>query len=166
VVIGDSTQPTYFAAAQYHSQAPRSFASAATGYGTLGYSLPASFGARLARPESPIIALIGDGGLQFTINELATAVEAGIGVAVIVWNNERYEMIAQNFEDAGMAPIACDIYTPDFLAIAKGYGCKALRADNEDALIEALRASSSENVPTLIEVREADFLDTSSGATS
>jgi acetolactate synthase-1/2/3 large subunit len=164
--MGDSTQPAYFAAAQYHPHAPRSFASAATGYGTLGYALPASFGARLARPTAPVIALIGDGGLQFTINELATAVEAGIGVAVVVWNNERYDMIAQNFEAAGMTPIACDIYTPDFLGIARAYGCEAVRVTNEQELAEALRASTDKSVPTLIEVRETDFLTTNGGAVS
>lgn len=157
-VLGDSTQPAYFAAAQYHAPAPRRFASAATGYGTLGYALPAAFGARLALPDTPVIVLIGDGGLQFTINELSTAVEARLSVAVVVWNNERYEMIAQNFASAGMEPIACDIHTPDFLAIARGYGCPAVRASNLEELATALIASSQEDLPTLIEVREEDFL--------
>ena len=155
-LFGDSTQPAYFAAAQYHPARPRRFASAATGYGTLGYALPAAFGSSLA--GVPAIALIGDGGLQFTINELSSAVEAGLGVPVVVWNNQRYEMIAQNFETAGMEPIACDIHTPDFLAIAKGYGCEALRVDNLDELENALRASQGRHVTTLIECRESDFL--------
>lgn len=116
-MIGDSTQPAYFAAAQFHARAARRFASAATGYGTLGFALPAAFGARLAQPALPVIALIGDGGLQFTLNELSSGVEAELSLAIVVWNNRRYEMIAQNFEAAGMEPIACDIHTPDFLAI-------------------------------------------------
>ena len=157
-VMGDSTQPAYFAAAQYHAPSPRRFASAATGYGTLGYALPAAFGARLGLPDTPVIALIGDGGLQFTINELSAAVEARLSVAVIVWNNERYEMIAQNFESANMDPIACDIHTPDFLAIAAGYGCRALRAKSIQELEEALVESMSFEGPTLIEVKEGDFL--------
>ena len=157
-LLGDSTQPAYFAAAQYHAPAPRRFASAATGYGTLGYALPAAFGARLGLPDTPVVALIGDGGLQFTINELSTAVEARLSVAVVVWNNERYEMIAQNFESAGMAPIACDIHTPDFLAIARGYGCEALRVRTLEELAAALSASRQADVPTIIEAREEDFL--------
>lgn len=157
-VLGDSTQPAYFAAAQYHAPAPRRFASAATGYGTLGYALPAAFGARLGLPDTPVVALIGDGGLQFTINELSTAVEARLSVAVVVWNNERYEMIAQNFESAGMVPIACDIHTPDFLAIARGYGCQAVRVRTPEELAAALIASTEVDVPTLIEAREEDFL--------
>jgi len=157
-VLGDSTQPAYFAAAQYDAPAPRRFASAATGYGTLGYALPAAFGAKLALPEVPVIALIGDGGLQFTINELSTAVEAKIPVAVVVWNNQRYEMIAQNFETAGMEPIACDICTPDFLKIAEGYGCPAVRAHNLDDLKTQLQVAQQQDRPTLIEVCEADFI--------
>jgi len=158
VLMADSTQPAYFAAAQYHPPVPRSFASAATGYGTLGYALPAAIGAKLARPGAPVIALIGDGGLQFTLPELASAVEAGVGIAVVVWNNSRYEMIAQNFIDAGMAPIACDPHTPDFVAIARAMGCVAERAANLVQLEQLLRTSAGRSVPTLIELQERDFL--------
>ena len=158
VVIGDSTLPSYAAGAQYHAPAPRHFASAATGFGTLGYALPAAFGAKLAQPDKPVIALIGDGGLQFTINELSTAVEARINVAVVVWNNFRYDMIAQHFENAGMKPIACDIHTPDFLAIAKAYGCESVRAHTIDELMNCLQSSQQFDVPVIIEVQEQDFL--------
>jgi acetolactate synthase-1/2/3 large subunit len=156
--MADSTQPAYFAAAQYQAPLPRRFASAATGYGTLGYALPAAFGACLAMPDTPVVALIGDGGLQFTLNELSTGVEAGLPVAVVVWNNRRYEMIAQNFEAAGMAPIACDIHTPDFLAIARAYGCEAQRVTTIAELEEQLQRSRQCAVPTVIEVLEEDFL--------
>jgi acetolactate synthase-1/2/3 large subunit len=158
VVMGDSTQPAYFAAAQYHAPSPRRFASAATGYGTLGYALPAAMGARLALPDTPVIALIGDGGLQFTVNELSAGVEAQLSIAVLVWNNQRYEMIAQNFESAGMEPIACDIHTPDFLAIAEAYGCRASRVKSIQDLQAALSRSTEFDVPTVIEVREENFL--------
>jgi acetolactate synthase-1/2/3 large subunit len=159
IVIGDSTQPAYFAAHQYHATAPRRFASAATGYGTLGYALPAALGAKLARPDLPVVALHGDGGLQFTLNELSSGVEAGLGVALVVWNNRRYEMIAQNFVAAGMRPIACDIHTPDFLALAAAYGCRAVRVRDRAGLASALREAAAARVPTLIEADERDFLD-------
>jgi acetolactate synthase I/II/III large subunit len=159
IVIGDSTQPAYFAAHQFHATAPRRFASAATGYGTLGYALPAAFGAKLARPDLPVVALLGDGGMQFTLNELSAGVEAGLGVAIVVWNNRRYEMIAQNFVSAGMQPIACDIHTPDFLAIAAAYGCHSLRVRTHAELSAALRAAAQQSLPTLIEAMESDFLD-------
>lgn len=161
ILIGDSTQPAYFAAAQYHTTKPRSFASAGTGYGTLGYALPAAFGAKLGQPDRPVVSLNGDGGIQFTINELATAVEAKIPVAVVIWNNEQYEMIAMNFRDAGMEPIACDIYVPDFHKIAEGYGCPTVRVRNLEEFKAALQQSQDASVPTLIEVMECDFLPSS-----
>ena len=75
IVVGDSTQPVYSANLFYEPEQPRSYFNSSTGYGTLGYALPAALGAKLARSERPVVALIGDGGLQFTMGELATAVE-------------------------------------------------------------------------------------------
>jgi len=158
ILIGDSTQPAYFAASQYNAPAPRSFAAAGTGYGTLGFALPAAFGAKLGQPERPVVAMIGDGGLQFTINELSTAVEAQISVAVIVWNNQCYGEIARNFRDAAMEPIACGIHTPDFLGIAEAYGCHAERVETHDALHKALIAAQKRALPSLIEVPQEKFI--------
>lgn len=157
-LLGDSTQPAYFAADQYFTDRPRRFASAATGYGTLGYALPAAFGAKLALPNNAVVALIGDGGLQFTINELSAGIEAKLGVIILLWNNARYEMIAQNFEAAGMQPMACDIYTPDFLAIASAYGCEATRVESITQLQHALLTHTNASKPVLIEMREQDFI--------
>jgi len=159
VLVGDSTQPAYFAAAQYDAPAPRSFASAATGYGTLGYALPAAFGAKLGQPSRPVIALLGDGGIQFTINELATAVEAKLPVAVIIWNNECYGQIAMNFRYVGLEPIARDIFTPDFIGIARGYGCHTATVRDLAQLESALQTAQTQDVPTIIEVREEDFIE-------
>jgi acetolactate synthase-1/2/3 large subunit len=159
IFIGDSTQPVYFAAGQYHSKSPRTYACSSTGYGTLGYALPASFGAKLGKPDTPVVCMVGDGGLQFTINELSTAVEANIPVAVVIWNNECYEMIAQGFRQAGMEPQACDIYTPNFLKIAEGYGCPSVDVKNIDEFKAALKSSTTQTVPTIIHVREENFID-------
>ena len=158
ILIGDSTQPAYVAATQYDAPSPRSFAAAGTGFGTLGYALPASFGAKLGDPARPVVALVGDGGFQFTINELSTAVEARIPVAVIVWNNFSYGQIASNFRDAGMEPMACDIHTPDFLAVARAYGCHAIKVEDHTALRQALLETLDRNVPSVIEVPESAFL--------
>ena len=158
IVLGDSTQPAYFAAMQYDAPQPRSFAASGTGYGTLGFSLPAAFGAKLANPDRPVVAMIGDGGLQFTINELSTGVEAGLAVAILVWNNQCYGEIARNFRDAGMEPIACHIHTPDFIQIARGYGCHAETVSDHETLSRALRDAQDRNVPSVIELPEGSFL--------
>jgi len=157
-ILGDSTQPTYFAALQYDAPSPRSFAAASTGYGTLGLALPAAIGAKLAAPDRPVVVLVGDGGLQFTINELSTAVEAQVGITIVLWNNHCYGEIAQNFRDAGMDPIGCDIHTPDFIGIAKAYGCHAELVTDHDQLASALRAAQTRNIPSLIELPEERFI--------
>ncbi|RKF16075.1 5-guanidino-2-oxopentanoate decarboxylase [Roseovarius spongiae] len=157
-LVGDSVQPAYAAPDHFHPPAPRSFATAATGFGTLGHALPAAFGAKLGAPDRPIVALLGDGGVQFTINELSTAVQAKLPVAVVIWNNAAYEMIAMNFRDAGMNPIACDPTHPDFAALARSYGCHAERPATLNELKAALVAAQDRDAPTLIEVQEADML--------
>lgn len=158
ILVGDSTQPTYYAAFQYDATAPRSFAAASTGYGTLGFALPAALGARLACPDRPVVALAGDGGFQYTLNELSTAVEAKIPVTVLLWHNHGYGEIASNFRGAGMDPVACDIHSPDFLGLARAYGCGAVRVESHAALESALADARSLDVPTLIELPEEKFL--------
>ncbi len=158
ILIGDSTQPTYYAAFQYDATAPRSFAASSTGYGTLGYALPAAFGAKLGAPDRPVIAFAGDGGFQFTLNELSTAVQAQIPVTVLLWHNHAYGEIASNFRNAGMEPMACDIQSPDFIALAKAYGCAASRVEDHAALASALRDAQTRSVPSIIELPEDKFI--------
>ena len=135
---------------------PRSWFNSSTGYGTLGYALPAAIGAKLAAPERPVVALVGDGGLQFTLPELASAVEAGAPVIVLVWNNHAYGEIKTYMAEEGIPQIGVDLYTPDLVAIARGYGCAAERAASPEHLRELLLAARGRDLPTLIEVREGD----------
>src|SRR5690606_22452644 len=147
IVAGDSTQPVYSGNHLYEAERPRSWFNSATGYGTLGYALPAAIGAKLAAPERPVAALIGDGGLQFTLPELASAVDAGAAIIVVLWNNSGYGEIKRYMQDRDIVPIGVDIYTPDFLALAKGFGCRAERADSFEHLRELLRAAARAERP-------------------
>lgn len=159
IIAGDSTQPVYSGNHLYEASAPRSWFNSSTGYGTLGYGLPAAIGAKLACPERPVVALIGDGGIQFTLPELASAVEAGAPVIVLLWNNSGYGEIKRYMENRDIPAIGVDIYTPDFLAIARGFGCHAEAATSFDNLREQLLSAADRNRPTIIEVREdADFI--------
>src|SRR5690606_10488519 len=113
IVAGDSTGPVYSGNHLFEASRPRSWFNSATGYGTLGYGLPAAIGAKLAAPERPVVALIGDGGLQFTLPELAAAVEARAPIIVLLWNNRGYGEIKHYMQNADIAPVGVDIYTPD-----------------------------------------------------
>jgi acetolactate synthase-1/2/3 large subunit len=152
IIAGDQTEPVY-AANQFHqSPRPRSYFNSSTGYGTLGYGLPAAFGAKLGAPSRPAVCLIGDGGLQFSLPELASAVEAQIGCAVIVWNNHSYGEIKAYMAEKNIPPIGVDIFTPDLVALAKAMGCDAVRPESIAALKRTLAVSTTRKVPTLIEI--------------
>jgi acetolactate synthase-1/2/3 large subunit len=158
IIAGDQTEPVYCANQFYQAARPRSYFNSSTGYGTLGYGLPAAFGAKLGAPDRPVVSLMGDGGIQFSIQEIAAAVEAGIGVAVIVWNNASYGEIKAFMADRDIPQIGVDIFTPDFVAVAKGLGCEALRPDGIEAFRIALAESARRTVPTLIEIAEGSPL--------
>ena len=155
IIVGDSTQPVYGGNFTYEPDRPRSYFNSSTGYGTLGYGLPAALGAKLALPERNVVSLIGDGAIQFTIGELATAVELGLPVPILIWNNQGYGEIRKYMVEREIPTIGVDIYTPDFQTIARGFGCLAVQVENFSQLHEALIEAVKADRPTVIEIDEA-----------
>jgi len=159
IIAGDSTQPVYSGNHLFEANGPRSWFNSSTGYGTLGFGLPAAIGAKLAAPERPVVALIGDGGIQFTLAELASAVEANAPIIVLLWNNRGYGEIKRYMQNRRIPLIGVDIYTPDFLALAKGFGCNGVRAHDFEQLRQLLTTAARADRPTVVEVLEdAPFL--------
>ena len=163
VFVGDSTQPVYTGNLTFNPERPRRWFNSSTGYGTLGYALPAAIGAWLgggieggARP--PVVCLIGDGGLQFTLPELASAVEAHTPVIVLLWNNQGYEEIKKYMVNRAIEPVGVDIYTPDFIGVAKALGCAAEAISTVEQLRGALRAATDRQGPTLIEIDQSQWM--------
>ncbi|MCK9698646.1 5-guanidino-2-oxopentanoate decarboxylase [Pseudomonas syringae] len=152
--VGDSTQTVYSGNHLVELDSPRRWFNASTGYGTLGYGLPAAIGARLAEPSRAVISLMGDGGIQFTLPELASAVEARVGIIVLLWNNQGYGEIKRYMERRDITPLGVDIHTPDFLTIARGFGCVAERARDYQHL-QALLREAPDDRPLIIEIEEA-----------
>ncbi|MCF4972389.1 MULTISPECIES: 5-guanidino-2-oxopentanoate decarboxylase [Pseudomonas] len=153
VFVGDSTQPVYSGNLTLNLNHPRRWFNASTGYGTLGYALPAAIGAWLGRGDGqPVVCLIGDGGLQFTLPELSSAVEARTPVIVLLWNNQGYEEIKKYMVNRDIEPVGVDIYTPDFIGVAKALGCAAQSVHGIEALRTALRAAADRQGPTLLEI--------------
>jgi len=157
VLVGDSTQPVYTGNLTLNLEQPRRWFNSSTGYGTLGYALPAAIGAWLGRASEagargPVVCLIGDGGLQFTLSELASAVEARTPIIVLLWNNQGYEEIKKYMVNRSIEPVGVDIYTPDFIGVAKALGCAAEPASGVEELKAALRKAGDRQGPTLIEI--------------
>ncbi|MBD8192985.1 5-guanidino-2-oxopentanoate decarboxylase [Pseudomonas fluorescens] len=153
VMVGDSTQPVYSGNLTLNLDHPRRWFNSSTGYGTLGYALPAAIGAWLGRGDGqPVVCLIGDGGLQFSLPELASAVEARTPIIVLLWNNQGYEEIKKYMLNRAIEPVGVDIYTPDFIGVAKALGCAAERIQGVGSLHSALLAAAERQGPTLIEI--------------
>ena len=160
VFVGDSTQPVYTGNLTFNLEQPRRWFNASTGYGTLGYALPAAIGAWLGGTDQgqgrpTVVCLIGDGGLQFTLAELASAVEACTPVIVLLWNNQGYEEIKKYMVRRAIEQVGVDIYTPDFVGVARALGCFAQAIDGVEHLRAALLAARDRQGPTLIEIDQA-----------
>jgi 5-guanidino-2-oxopentanoate decarboxylase len=125
------------------------------GFGTLGYALPASIGGAVARKGLPTVCIIGDYGLQYTIAELATAVELGLPLVIILWDNGKLGEIEDSMISAQIAPNAVIQRNPDFLALAKAYGAHAVQPATLADIAPALDAAFKANVPTIIRLTPA-----------
>jgi acetolactate synthase-1/2/3 large subunit len=151
VMVSDSTQLAYTACHAYPTQHPRRFMFP-LGFGALGYALPAAIGAKIARPELPVVCVVGDGGLLFTLEEMAAAMEFGTPVVMLVWNNRGYGEIRDAMVASGVVPIGVDLEPPDFVALAKSFGWEAHRATSLSRLSRTLATSLESREPSLIEI--------------
>lgn len=152
ILVGDSTGPVYAGNFLASLPAPRRWFNAATGYGTLGYGLPAALGAAMACPEHPVVALVGDGGLQFVLGELATARDLPYPVAVLIWNNQGYDEIRRYMAMHSVPQLGVNLTAPDFADLASAYHCRYRAVDAPAALGEALTHLNDADSPLLIEV--------------
>jgi acetolactate synthase-1/2/3 large subunit len=157
-IVCDSTQLAYTGYHYYRCRRPRQWLFP-LGFGTLGYGLPAALGAKLGTPEDTIVCLAGDGGFLFTVEELAAGAEYELPVTVIVWNNDGYGEIRDAMIEAQIPEIGVNLKTPDFVGVARAFGCLGFKPGSLEELKDALLQSFDARVPTLIEVHEeADYL--------
>jgi len=133
------------------------------GAGTLGYDLPAAIGAKVARPEATVVAVMGDGGFGFMIEELAMACQHRVPVIVVVVNNGYLSLIRQNqryaYEYEYGVDLTYDGRGVDFVRVAEGFGAYAERVERPEDLRGAFQRAASAGRPAVIDViveREAD----------
>jgi 5-guanidino-2-oxopentanoate decarboxylase len=156
VIFSDMTQIAYLGNYAFGAERPGVWFHP-SGYGTLGYALPAALGARIAQPQRAIAALAGDFGVQFTLQELMTAVELDLTLPVVVWNNGALGQIRADMHAAGIAPIGVLARNPDFVALAHACGAVGVRVHGAAALAQELRAALDRAGPTLLEAVAGDF---------
>ncbi len=152
ILVADTTMMTYLGALRFPTYAPRTWITP-TGYLTLGFALPAALGAKIAKPETPVVAMVGDGGFQFTMHEMATAMQFKLPVPIVMFDDSTYTAVKQ---DQAMRfdrrHLAVDLVNPDFMQLAAAYGMPAERAESPEALEKAVTTALGRDLPTLINV--------------
>ena len=155
VIMGDIAQLVYTGTAAMKTLLPRTWFYPA-GFGTLGCALPDAIGAKLAAPEKTVLALVGDGGFMFTVNELATAVEEGLSIPIILWHNHSYAMIRDGMVKRGIPEIGVNPKAPDFVKLAEAFGCPGVNVDSEAGFRQALNDAMAYTGPSIIIATEDD----------
>jgi acetolactate synthase-1/2/3 large subunit len=150
ILTGDSSQVSYLGSVHFFDlPAPRRFCYM-PGFATLGYGLPAAIGAALAAPGRPVACLLGDGALMFSVQELATAVELGLPIPVVVVDNGGYAEIKAQQLARDIPPVAVDLRTPDLALLATAMGARGVRVSDPAEVTEHVRAALAAVGPTVI----------------
>ena len=153
IVMGDATQIVYTGSFAMPMELERCWYYSGN-YCALGFALPMAIGAKIGAPHRPVIAVVGDGGIMFTISELATAAEEHLALPVIVWNNDALQAIADGMDERRMPRIGVEPKSPNFPQLADSLGCHAVRAASAEQLARSVRDALAADRPTLIEVRQ------------
>jgi acetolactate synthase-1/2/3 large subunit len=131
---------------------PRTFIT--SGYqGTLGSGFPTALGAKVANPDRPVVAITGDGGFMFGVQELATAVQYGIGVVTLIFNNNAYGNVRRDQRERfDGRVVASDLVNPDFVKLAESFGAGAARVTSPEGFRPALEKALADGGPYVIAI--------------
>ncbi len=140
---------------------PRTFIT--SGYqGTLGSGFPTALGAKVANPDKPVVAITGDGGFMFGVQELATAVQFNIGVVTLVFNNNAYGNVRRDQRERfDGRVVASDLVNPDFVKLAESFGVAAARVTSPETFRAALEKALADGGPYLIDIEVPKDSETS-----
>ena len=112
-----------------------------------------AIGAQIAAPGRPVAALAGDGGALFTIQELASAADLGLPIALVIWQNDGYNEMRDSMDRIGAPRLGTEISSRDFVKLAEGFGCRGVRTGSLERPAGRARRGLRGRRPTLVEVR-------------
>jgi len=153
IVVTDVGQHQMWEAQYYHHDQPRTLITSG-GLGTMGFALPAAIGAKFAKPDSEVWVVVGDGGFQMTMSELATIVQEKIKINIAIINNGYLGMVRQwqeFFYDKRY--VATPLVAPDFAALANAFGIRGERITSRGDVIPTIRSARESSETVLIDFR-------------
>ena len=150
-VVWDVTQFGYYARTHYKVSRPKTYIDSGYSF-NLGYAFPTALGAKVARPDRPVVCMAGDGGFMFNAVELATAVKYGINVVVVVFRNDSYGNVARDLNELFGGAYGTDLHNPDFVKFAESFGAVGMRANDPLELGTLIPLALQREAPVVIDV--------------
>lgn len=151
LVFNDPTTIAFWARSLWRATRPRTWF-VPSGFGTLGSALPTAIGAKVARPNTPTVAVLGDAGVMFTIQDLMTAVQEQVGVIVLIFNDRGYGVERHHQDHLYGRRNAVDLTPPDFVAVAEAFGARGMFVDEPTDIGRAIASVLDTKEPVLIEI--------------
>jgi acetolactate synthase-1/2/3 large subunit len=151
ILVAGMTQIGYYSRPLWPVTRPRSYLTSSYS-GNLGYEYPVALGAKVACPDRPVIAVVGDGGFLYNAQELGTAVQHGINVVTVVFNDNAYGNVARDLDEAWGGSYGAALHNPDFMKLADAYGVIGMRAGSPMDVGRLVRDAVQLDRPVLIEV--------------
>ncbi|PYN72021.1 MAG: thiamine pyrophosphate-binding protein [Candidatus Rokuibacteriota bacterium] len=151
VVIAGMTQIGYFSRPFFPVYRPRTYITSSYS-GNLGFEYPTALGAKVACPSKPVVMIAGDGGFMYYAQEMATAVQHGINVVAVVFNDNAYGNVARDLDEHWGGKFAAELHNPDFVRLAEAYGAVGRRTKEPSEVGKLVADAIQMDRPVLIEV--------------
>ena len=150
-VIWDVSQMGFYARTHWPVNQPKTYIDSGYQF-NLGYAFPEAIGAKIAKPDRPVVCITGDGGFMFNASELATAVKYGINVVTVILRNDSYGNVARDMDELFGGTHETDLHNPDFVKFAESFGAIGMRASSPMEISSLIPVALAQQGPVLIDV--------------
>ncbi len=151
ILVAGMTQIGYYSRPFWPVYEPRTYLTSSYS-GNLGYAYPVALGAKVARPDRPVVSVSGDGGFLYNAQELSTAARYGINVVAVVFNDGSYGNVARDLDEAWGGQYGAELQNPDFMKLADAFGVLGMRAKEPTEVGKLVREAIDRDRPALVEV--------------
>ena len=155
-IAWDVTQLGYYARTHYQVNHPKTYIDSGYSF-NLGYAFPTALGAKVAKPDRPVLCMVGDGGFMFNASELSTAVNYGINVVTVVFRNDSYGNVAHDMNEVFGGTYQTTLRNPDFVKFAESFGAVGIQANNPLELGNLIPEALEMGAPVVIDVPMSDI---------